>query len=99
MKIPLKFQVFDAPVFISRKDYQRLAGYLSGWMRLAELLADINESDLMRLVVMELLGKQRQKIIDRLLMRLGRVNRNRIQARIQKCLPSKLPKPRSRKRS
>ena len=92
MKVPERYQVFDVPVVVSSKDEQRLAGYLTGWMRLAELLADINEPDLMRLVIMELLGKQRRKILDRLLMRLGRVQRKRIEERITKC-----PLPRSRK--
>ncbi len=98
MKIPDKFQVFDTPVVLTSKDEQRLTCYLTGWMKLAELLADINEPDLMRLGVMELLGKQRRKILDRLLMRLGRVQRKRIEERITKCL-LKSQNPRSRKKS
>lgn len=98
MKIPVKFQVFDKPVEISTKDAERLSNYLTGWMHLAKLLHDINEPDLKRLVVLELSGKQRWKILDRLLMRLGRVQRNQIEQRIQKCL-SKSRKPRSRKKS
>lgn len=98
MKIPDRYQVFDVAVVVSSKDEQRLSGYLTGWMRLAELLHDINEPDLMRLVIMELLGKQRRKILDRLLMRLGRVQRKRIEERITKCLlPSKSRRERTRK--
>jgi len=86
MKIPHKWQVFDVPVEVSSKDEERLAPYLIGWMRLAALLAGISEPDLMRLVLMELCGKQRRKIIDRLLMRLGRVQRRRIEGRISRVL-------------
>lgn len=89
MKIPAKYQVFDSAVVLSSKDAERLSPYLVGWMHLAELLKDINETDLTRLVILELLGKQRRKILDRLLMRLGRVQRKRIEERISKCLPKK----------
>lgn len=99
MKIPTKFQVFDTPVVVDSKDEQRLSPYLTGWMTLAPLLADMNEPDLMRLVTLELLGKQRRKIIDRLLMRLGRVQRKRIEERITKCLlPSKRRNQKSKRR-
>ncbi len=102
MKIPDRFQVFDKPVLLSSKDEQRLAPVISGWMHLADLLKDINEPDLMRLVIMELLGKQRRKILNRLLMRLGRVQRKLIEARISKCLPSRKsssPRKRSKQKS
>lgn len=101
MKIPAKFQVFDQPVVFSSKDEQRLSPFLSGWMHLAELLKDITEADLTLLVILELLGKQRRKILDRLLMRLGRVQRKRIEERIAKCLPPKKsssPRKRSKRK-
>lgn len=100
MKIPPKYQVFDTAVVLSSKDEERLSPFLVGWMHLAELLKDITEGDLTRLVILELLDKQRRKIIDRLLMRLGRVQRERIKERIAKCLPSsKSRKPRSKRSS
>lgn len=89
MKIPSKYQVFDVAVTLSSKDEERLAPSLIGWMHLAAILTDINEPDLMRLVVMELLGKQRRKIIDRLLGRISRVQRKRIEERIAKWLPKR----------
>jgi hypothetical protein len=90
MIIPLKYQVFDTIVpYVDSKDVQRLRPYLTGYMRLAPLISTINESDLRILVVMELMGKQRWKLIDRLLMRLGKVQRKRIEQRITKCLRSK----------
>lgn len=99
MKIPQRFQVFDTVVVLSSKDADRLSPYIVGWRHLAELLKHINEPDLLRLVILELLGKQRRKILDRLLMRLGRVQRKRIEERIAKCLPSsKSPKQKSKKR-
>lgn len=99
MKIPTKYQVFDTPVTLSSKDEERLAPYLVGWMHLAAVLTDINEPDLMRLIVIELSGKQRRKILDRLLGRIGRVQRKRIEQRISKCLPRKKSKKRKSKRS
>ena len=89
MKIPQWAQVFDMPVTLSEKDEVRLAPYLIGWMHLAAILTDINEPDLMRLVLLELVGKQRRKIIDRLLGRVSRVQRKRIELRIEKCLLKK----------
>lgn len=86
MKIPSDLQVFDTPVSLSDKDEQRLSVYLTGYMKLAGPLATINEPDLMRLVVMELSGKKRWKLLDRLLMRLGRVQRKRIEKRILRLL-------------
>lgn len=86
MKIPNRFQVFDRPVVMDSKDEERLTPYLTGWMKLAGVLSTVNEPDLERLVLLELLGKQRKKLIDRLLMRLGRVQRKRIERRIAKLL-------------
>ncbi len=87
MNIPHRLQVFDVPVALTSKDAERLSPYLVGWMHLAAILTDINEPDLMRLVVLELMDKQRRKILDRLLGRIGRVQRRRIEARIERCLP------------
>jgi hypothetical protein len=86
MKIPSKWQVFDTPVLFDNKDEERLSPYLASWMHLSALLKDINEPDLMRLVILELMDRQRRKVLDRLLMRLGRVQRKRIERRIAKIL-------------
>ena len=86
MKIPPKFQIFDLPVVLDGKDEDRLSPYLVSWTRLSALLVDINEPDLQRLVILELLGKQRRKILDRILMRLGKVQRKKIEKRIEKLL-------------
>lgn len=89
MIVPAKYQVFDTPVVLTDKDQERLSPLLVGWNHLAPVLTATNEPDLMRLVVLELLGKQRRKLIDRLLMRLGRVQHARVTARVLKCLPKK----------
>jgi len=83
MKIPQKLQVFDTDVSLSDVDEARLSIYLTGFMKLANSLNAINEPDLMRLIVMELSGKKRWKLLDRLLMRLGRAQRKRIEKRIR----------------
>lgn len=86
MKIPTKYQVFDEEVEISDKDRQRLSVHLVGWNRLNEifLLGSINESDLRRLVVMEIMGSRRMSIVNRLLGRLQKIQRKQIDYRIAK---------------
>lgn len=98
MKIPAKYQVFDGLVVIDSKDEQRLSVHLSGYVPLMKALAGVNEPDLKRLVIMELNGKQRWKLIDRLLMRLGRVQRKRFEQKIRQCLPQKSKKAKSRRK-
>lgn len=83
MKIPLKYQVFDEPVEISDKDRQRLSVHLAGWNRLNEiLLLGINEEDLRRLIVMEIMAARRMTIVSRLLGRLQKLQRKRIDQNI-----------------
>lgn len=86
MKIPQKYQVFDEPVEISDKDKQRLSMHLVGWNRLNEifLLGSINEPDLRRLVIMEIMGSRRMSIVSRLLGRLQKIQRKRIDQNIAK---------------
>ncbi len=87
MNIPSKYQVFDQPVEVSNKDQQRLRIHLLGWNRLNEiLLLGVNEVDLRRLVVMEVMGARRMTIINRLLGRLAKLERRRITERIGKLI-------------
>lgn len=87
MKIPQKYQVFDAPVEVTHKDEERLKVHLTGWNRLNEiLLLGVNELDLRRLVVMEVSGSRRMTIINRLLSRLAKLERKRITDRISKLI-------------
>lgn len=87
MNIPPRYQVFPQPVQISAKDEQRLRPHLSGWEKLWTFLsAGVNDPDLKRLVIMELLGAQRPMILERLLARLGKVQRAELDRRIQACL-------------
>lgn len=86
MKIPQKYQVFDEIVEISDKDRVRLSVHLVGWNKLNEifLLGSINEPDLRRLVVMEIMGSRRMSIVSRLLGRLQKIQRKRIDQNIAK---------------
>lgn len=88
MKIPTKYQIFDDSVEIPDKDIQRLSACIGGWNRLHELfmLGSVNEVDLKRLVVMELMGKQRQPLIARLLGRLAKLDRQRYTRRIDEVI-------------
>lgn len=87
MIIPNKYQVFDTPVTLSDKDEQRLSGYLTGWNKLvAQLIEGVNKYDCQRLVVMELMGKQRRQIVNKLLVKLSKMDRERIERRIESCL-------------
>jgi hypothetical protein len=85
--IPDRYAIFDTPCILDSKDAERLTPYLSGWKRLAPLLKlGVNEPDLMRLITLELIGKQRRFLIDRLVSRLGCVQRRRLEKRITKAL-------------
>lgn len=85
MKIPQSFQVFDTDVVMSGKDQQRLSPHLSCWKRLNEILIlGVNESDLQRLIVIELMESRRQEILKRLLSRYGRARQEAIVRRVQK---------------
>ena len=86
MKIPAKLQVFDVPVVLTDKDADRLSPWLASAPKLIAILKGINEPDLMRLVVLELSNGKRYDVIHRLLARLGRVTRIRIEKRIVKLL-------------
>jgi hypothetical protein len=91
MKVPSKFQVFSPiKVDLTAADAERLTPHIAGWRTLNEsLLLGISEEDLRRLVVIELLTKQRRLIIDRLMMRLGRAQRERTFGRIDQCMSGK----------
>jgi hypothetical protein len=87
VKIPAKFQVFEDRVVLPGNDRERLAPHLSGWNKLNGLfLKGVSDPDLKRLVVLELMGRRREEIIRRLLMRLGRVQRRAIEEKIKKAL-------------
>lgn len=87
MKIHQRYQIFDQPVEVSDKDKQRLSIHLAGWNKLNEmLLLGINESDLRRLVLIELMGARRMTIIDRLIARISKLEKVRIRERIQKLV-------------
>jgi hypothetical protein len=87
MTIPKKFQLFDEPVELSDKDAERLSCYLSGWMSLhAFLLQGINDADIRRLVVIELMGMRRRSILDRLLSRLTTNSRKKVQTKLEAAL-------------
>lgn len=88
LTIPKKYQVFDGPdVAIGDKDQQRLSPLLVGWPHLARyFVAGTNEPDLKRLVVLELMGAKRLPILERLLARLGKMQRKRIASRVKEAL-------------
>ena len=87
MKIPTKLQVFDRPIVLPDTDAERLSPYLAYWVKLHRfLLPGVNEPDLQRLIVLELMGKRRKFILNRLLMRLGRVQRHALEAKIARAL-------------
>ena len=88
IKIPLKYQVFDLPVEILSRDVERLSGCISCWNRLHEifLLGGLNDADLRRLVILELMGAQRVKLLGRLLGRIAKRDRQRNQQRVERAL-------------
>jgi hypothetical protein len=86
-RIPQKYQIFDEPVVVTSKDAERLKVHLTGWNKLNEMfLLGINQPDLRRLVVMELMGAARRTILTRLLGRLSKLERQTYMDRINKAL-------------
>lgn len=86
MKIPQRLQIFTAPteVVITDKDAERLAPFLTNWMKLHHFfLKGTNIVDLRRLIVMELMGSQRKDILTRLSGRLATLQRKELQKRIR----------------
>ena len=87
MKIPFKYQVFDRVIAMSEKDAERLQSYLTGWNKLvAALISGVNKPDVQRLIVLELMGKCRPAILNKLLTRLGKIERETIERRMLSCL-------------
>lgn len=87
MKIPSKYQIFDAPVVLDSKDAERLSFHLTNWNKLNEMfMLGVNAPDLRRLVVMEMLGRRRMAIISRLLGRLARVQRKHLLGKVREAL-------------
>lgn len=87
MRVPSRYQIFDTEVIITYKDEERLRVHLSNWKRLHEImLLGLNTPDLQRLVIMELLGNGRQRILTRLLGRLAKLQRAELQRKINLLL-------------
>ena len=88
MKIPDKYQIFNTPVVLTDKDHDRLAPHLSGWPRLHQLFQSgvINQPDLQRLIIIELMDRKRLMLIHRLLGRLESITRKEVERRIARCL-------------
>lgn len=87
MRVPSRYQIFDTEVIITYKDEERLRVHLSNWKRLHEImLLGLNTPDLQRLVIMELLGNGRQRILTRLLGRLAKLQRAELQKKINLLL-------------
>jgi hypothetical protein len=87
--IPKRFdRLFETPVALSDKDSERLRPYLSHWGVLnARFRSGVNESDLKRLILLELSSESpRKRILDRLLMRLGRVQRRSLSDKIERLI-------------
>lgn len=83
--IPEKYQIFDNVVLIPDKDVERLNSYLTGWNKLVGMLDGVNRYDLQRLVVLELMRKQRRPIINKLLVKLSKIDRDRVERRMTRC--------------
>jgi len=92
LRIPNRLQVFDGVVTISSKDQERLIAPLSGWRQLAPALSTFNQVDLERLIILELMGKKRRKIVGRLLQRLGAEHTARVDERVWRLLPAGKPR-------
>lgn len=89
VEIPHRYQIFSEDVVILIRQREELESILSGFMPLANALAKgLPEYTLRRLIVLEMMGKGRKKLLDRLIMRLGRLERQDLQQRVYACIRS-----------
>lgn len=92
MNIPKKYQIFPDKVIIFVWQEAELAPHLASWESLNKFLRGslLSEFTLRRLIVMEMMGKSRWKLIDRLLMRLSKVQRKETRVRVKQVLQTQL---------
>lgn len=83
MTIPTRFQLFASPVVLSDKDAARLEPYVASWRQLHPVIHSLNVPDLRRLVVMELMNRRRWQVVQRLLGRLGSLERERLETKVR----------------
>jgi hypothetical protein len=86
VEIPLHYQIFDEEIVILADHREELEQHLTGFMPLANALAKgIPDYNIKRLIILELMGKARKKLLDRLIMRLGRLERLALQHKVYAC--------------
>lgn len=75
-------------VHLSLKDTKRLKPHLSSWPRLNELflLGGLSPDDLRKLILIEVQGKQRRQILDKLVSRLKSAERVQLRELINQCI-------------
>ena len=88
MNLPRKYQVFPGvEVGMCSKDEERLSFYLSNWVRLSNLFVKgVNVPDLRRLLVLELMGKKRRFILDRIIGRISTLQKAELHERVDHAL-------------
>lgn len=87
MKIPEKYQIFDYRIVITEANREGLEPSLAGWPTLQRTILareDVSQYALSSLIILELMGRRRPVIIDRLVMRLGKIHQHEIRKRIEK---------------
>lgn len=87
MKIPKKYQIFEEKIVILDEERDRLSPSLAGWPTLQKTVLSVptlSQFDLRRLIILELMDRRRSVIIDRLVMRLGKIHQSEIREKIKK---------------
>lgn len=88
MKIPEKYsKLFIPPVQITYADQDRLTPHLGHWVKLNSVLPlGFPKEDLEKLITLEMMGKQRANILNRLLSLWAKSCRTEVGDRLQKAL-------------
>lgn len=74
-------------VTVTKRDLNRLGPSLSNWPKLNELLIlGVSNADLKKLILVELNGKKRLSILDRLCARLKKQELRNLRDLIKECL-------------
>jgi hypothetical protein len=87
MKIPDRLQIFAKPVILTDKDAIRLERHLGGWgSSLALVLTGMQERDVERMIVIEMMGSKRPQILERLVGRYMKLTKVRIQKKVKEAI-------------
>lgn len=87
MTIPKCFQIFANDVRLTETDIERLKPIISSWSATTnDIIGAAPESDLEKLIIIELMTLKRSHILERVVNRLCTYRRNDLRAKVEALL-------------